>query len=360
GGEPGVGKSTLLLQAAASLAGQGRRVLLASAEESVQQLGLRAQRVGIVGEGVYLLAEPDVDAVLAAARELRPDLLVVDSVQTLTASELGSSPGGVVQVRECAGRVIRFAKEHGTATVLVGHVTKDGGIAGPKLLEHVVDVVLYLEGELEHGLRVLRGLKNRFGPTHAVGLFEMQGEGLVQVPDPSAMLLGDWRGSVAGTVVFPAVEGRRPVLVEVQALVSSSSTHQPRRSVKGLEPARIHQLLAVLERHARLPFSNLEVYVSVVGGVRVREPAADLPIALALASSLLDRPLGAAGAWGEVGLTGEVRPVPHEARRREEAARLGLERVVASGRGGVARIDQALAEAGLMGVPDGECRIGAA
>ncbi|MGH8937619.1 MAG: DNA repair protein RadA [Acidimicrobiia bacterium] len=344
-GEPGVGKSTLLLQTAAALASRDGAALVASAEESVHQVALRARRLGIEGGGLSLLAEADVDAILAAAGVLRPDLMVVDSVQAVTAREVGSSPGGMAQVRECAGRVVRFAKEQAVSVVLVGHVTKDGGIAGPKLLEHMVDVVLYLEGELEAGLRVLRSLKNRFGPTHGVGLFEMQEDGLAEVPDPSSALLGQWRGAVPGTVAFPSVDGRRPVLVEVQALVTPSQAPQPRRSVKGLEPARVHQLLAVLERHGGLSFARHEVYVSVVGGVRVREPAADLPVALALASSFLDRPLGGAVAWGEVGLTGEVRGVPHEARRRAEAERLGIGLVIAPG--GVARIGEALAGLGL-------------
>lgn len=329
GGEPGVGKSTLLLQAANSLGSGGRKALIATAEESAQQVGLRARRLTTEADTVYVLAEADVDVILAAADQLRPDLLVVDSVQTVMSPEAGSAAGSVVQVRECSARVIRYAKEHGTAAVLIGHVTKDGGIAGPKLLEHMVDVVLYLEGESESGLRALRSLKNRFGATHLMGFFEMGEEGMTEVRDPSAAFLSDWRGAVAGTVAFPTVEGRRPVLVEVQALVAPSSVPQPRRSVRGVESARVHQMLAVLDRHAHLDFSNHEVYVNVVGGIKIGEPASDLPVALALASSLLDRPLGPVAAWGEVGLTGELRAVPHEDRRREEAARLGVTTTVA-------------------------------
>jgi DNA repair protein RadA/Sms len=333
GGEPGVGKSTLVLQVAGSLAAGGSKVLIASAEESAEQVGLRAERLEIEGDEVYLLAEADIDDILGAAEQLEPDLLVIDSVQTVVASEVGSAPGSVSQVRECAARVMRFAKDSGTAAVLVGHVTKDGGIAGPKMLEHMVDVVLYLEGESESGLRGLRSLKNRFGATHLMGFFEMAHEGLREVADPSAAFLADWRGAVPGTLAFPTVEGRRPVLVEVQALASLTTAPQPRRSVRGVEPSRVHQMLAILDRHAKLSFSDQEVYVNVVGGLRLTEPATDLPVALALASSLLDRPLGPVAAWGEIGLTGELRAVAHETRRVEEAARLGVPTTVAPHKG---------------------------
>ena len=235
GGEPGVGKSTLLLQAAATLATSGGKVLIATAEESIDQVGLRAQRLragpGVSSEdldAISLLASDDVDAILTAADDMRPDLLLIDSIQTVGAREVGGTPGGVAQVRECAARAIRFGKDRGIAVVLVGHVTKDGGIAGPKLLEHMVDVVLYLEGDPDHGLRTLRSLKNRFGATHLAGLFEMRQEGMAEVADPSAALIDGWKGSVPGTVVLPTVEGRRPVLVEVQALVTGTSHPQPR------------------------------------------------------------------------------------------------------------------------------------
>jgi DNA repair protein RadA/Sms len=332
GGEPGVGKSTLLLQLAAAMAAAGSSVLLATAEESAQQVASRARRLGAMDPAVHLVTEADVDAVMAAAVELRPQLLVVDSIQTVQTTDVPGAPGSVAQVRECAGRLVRFAKDQGIAVVLVGHVTKDGGIAGPKVLEHVVDVVLYLEGEAEHGLRLLRCWKNRFGATHVVGLFEMGETGLSAIDDPSRALVGDWRGAVPGTVVFPAVEGRRPLLLEIQALVSPTGAPQPRRSVRGVDPARVHQLLAVLRSHAGLSFGEHDVYVSVVGGVRVREPGADLPVALALASSLLDRAMGPVAAWGEVGLTGEVRPVRDGDRRHDEAARLRIDQVVAPSR----------------------------
>lgn len=348
GGEPGVGKSTLLLQVAGALANDNRKVLIATAEESGDQVGLRAERLGVNADQVLLVADGDVDAIIAVADKMRPDLLVVDSIQTMSVGEVSAAVGSVGQVRECSARLIRFAKETDVAVVLVGHVTKEGSIAGPKLLEHMVDVVLYLEGETDRGFRTVHGLKNRFGATHLVGLFEMQTEGLIEVADPSAAFVSDWQGGVAGTVVFPTISGKRALLVEVQALVGKPSTMpQPRRSFRGVEAARVHQLLAVLERHARLRFSDREVYVSVVGGVRLTEPAADLAVALALASSLTDRPLGKTAAWGEVGLTGELRAVAHDARREEEAARLGLKQVIHRDTA-ARRIESALAAAGLF------------
>jgi DNA repair protein RadA/Sms len=346
GGEPGVGKSTLLLQAAGTLAGSGRQVLVASAEESTQQVGLRGRRIGVEGEGVLLLAEDDADRIIEVAAESKPDLVIVDSIQTVGVPEIGSSPGSVTQVRECAARLIRFAKQHGVPIVIVGHVTKEGGLAGPKMLEHMVDVVLSLEGDPDRGFRALRSFKNRFGPTHVVALFDMRSEGLVEVVDPSEAFLAEWQSDVPGTVVFPAVEGRRSVLVEIQALVTPTRQPQPRRSVRGLETARVHQILAVLDRHCRLSLSDREVYVNVVGGWKIEEPAADLAVALALASSALDRPLGSAAAWGEVGLSGEIRPVPFGARRREEAGRLGITNLIEPTTG--QRLFLALVEAGLV------------
>jgi len=349
GGEPGVGKSTLLLQVGGSLADRGGTVLLVSAEESVGQVGLRASRLGISNDAILLSSERDVDAIIEAGRSVKPDLLVVDSIQTIGAREVGGTPGGVAQVRESAARLMHFSKESGVPVVLIGHVTKDGAIAGPKLVEHTVDVVLYLEGDMERGLRMLRGLKNRFGATHQVGLFEMGDRGLIEVTDPAGLLAIDRRGDVPGSVVFPAVDGRRPLLVEVQALVASTTTPQPRRSVKGLEPARVHQVIAVLERHAGLSFAGKDIYVSVVGGIKLRDPGADLPVAFALASSLLGEPTGSLAAWGEVGLTGEVRGVAHGERRAAEAKRFGLEKVIGPTGNGGDRILSALASAGLLG-----------
>ena len=354
GGEPGVGKSTLLLQCAVTMAASGGKVLIATAEESADQVGLRAERLRVGDrfgakdlDDISLLAVDDIDAILAAADELRPDLLLIDSIQAIGAREVGGTPGGVAQVRECAARAIRFAKDRGVAVVLVGHVTKEGGIAGPKLLEHMVDVVLYLEGDTDHGLRTLRSLKNRFGATHLAGLFEMRHEGMAEVSDPSAALIEGWQGTVPGTVVLPTVEGRRPVLVEVQALVTPSSNPQPRRSVRGVDAARVHQLMAVLERHGGMTCAGHEVYVNVVGGVRVVEPAADLAVVLAVASSLRDVALGPVAAWGEVGLTGELRGVPMRTIRVEEAGRLGITRYIAPNGDGLGRLAEALARAGL-------------
>ncbi|HEX7099380.1 MAG TPA: DNA repair protein RadA [Acidimicrobiia bacterium] len=349
GGEPGVGKSTLLLQAAGELGRQGRRVLVVSAEESAQQVAMRADRLGIEGGGVVLVADDDVDRVLATADDDPPDLMIVDSIQTVLTQDASGSPGGVTQIRESAARMIRFAKDRGVATFLVGHVTKDGGIAGPKLLEHMVDVVLYLEGDPDRGLRALRCLKNRFGATHVVGVFEMTADGLVEVADPSKAFLSDWESNVPGTIAFPAVEGRRSVLVEIQALTNPTQNPQPRRSVRGVEVARVHQILAVLARHGGVSAASHDVYVNVVGGWKVTEPGCDLPIALAIASSVLDRPLGPVAAWGEVGLAGEVRQVPYDSRRREEAERVGLQRIIAPNGRGHLRLRGALIDARLLG-----------
>ncbi|NNC92959.1 MAG: DNA repair protein RadA [Acidimicrobiia bacterium] len=340
GGEPGIGKSTLLLQLAAALASQGKEVLVATAEESVDQVAMRAERLGC--GGVSVVSEGDVDAIVEHASVGGLSALIVDSIQTVGVADLNGVFGGVNQVRESAARLVRFAKTSGTAVILVGHVTKDGSLAGPKQLEHLVDVVLSIEGESELGLRVLRSQKNRFGATHQVGLFQMTDAGMQEVVEP---LLGSWWGDVAGTVAFAGMEGRRSVLVEIQALVAPASTPQPRRSVKGVEVARLHQILAVLERHAGVSFGGLDVYVNVTGGLRLREPAADLPVALALVSSLRDLPVGRIAAWGEVGLTGEVRSVSAADHRREEASRAGLG-VVSPGAERV-RIDALLAISGL-------------
>ncbi len=347
GGEPGVGKSTLLLQVAGTLAAGGGKVLIGTAEESAQQVGMRAERLGIRHDDVLILADDDLDQILAAAESLRPDLLVIDSIQTVGTSTAEGAPGGTSQVRESAARLMRFAKEHQVATVMVGHVTKDGSIAGPKLVEHMVDVVLSLEGDPDHGLRALRSLKNRFGATHMVGMFDMGGEGLTEVTDPSRVFLAGWQDHVAGTVVFPAIEGRRSILVEVQALAARTSLPQPRRSVRGVEPSRVHQMLAVLQRHAGLESANLDIYVNVVGGWRIEEPACDLAVALALASSIIGEALGSTAAWGEVGLAGEVRPVPFDLRRREEVERVGIERLVTATPDGRSDLRAALLSVGL-------------
>lgn len=354
GGEPGVGKSTLLLQMAGSMASSGATVVVASAEESVEQVGMRGRRLGLAATPIRLAADDDVDALVALAERERPDLLVVDSIQTVGVPEIPSAPGGVAQVRESAARLVRLAKTSGTAVVLVGHVTKEGGLAGPKMLEHMVDVVLYLEGDPDRGFRVLRSIKNRFGATHVSGMFDMRSEGLFQLDDPSKVFLEGWEADVPGTVIYPAVEGRRSILVEIQALVAESRQAQPRRSIQGLDPSRVNQVLAVLDRHGRLPLHDHEVYLNVVGGWRLDEPGCDLAVALAVASSLQGRPLGRLAAWGEVGLAGEVRSIPLETRRLEELARMGLDRQVAPLGGRPIRLTEALDEAGLGGGRGGD------
>ncbi len=347
GGEPGVGKSTLLMQLAGGLGTLGGRTLIASAEESVQQVALRARRLGVDTGSVELAADDDVDAIIALADKTRPDLLVVDSIQTVGVPEIVAAPGGVSQVRESAARLIRLAKTAGVTVVLVGHVTKEGGLAGPKILEHMVDVVLYLEGDPDRGLRALRSTKNRFGATHLVGMFEMRSDGLAQVEDPSKLFLDGWAPEVAGTVVYPAIEGRRSVLVEIQALVVPTNQAQPRRSIRGLASSRVNQVLAVLQRHVGLKLSDREVYVNVVGGWSLEEPGSDLAAALAVASSYLDLPLGRVAAFGEVGLAGEVRSVPFEGRRVEELDRMGLTARIAPTGGKPIRLADAMFQAGL-------------
>jgi DNA repair protein RadA/Sms len=347
GGEPGVGKSTLLLQMAGGMVRGGARVLIATAEESIQQVAMRATRLGIENENVELVADENVDAVVALAEQSRPNLLIVDSIQTVGVPEITAAPGGVAQVRESASRLIRLAKTSGTAVILVGHVTKEGGLAGPKILEHMVDVVLYLEGDPDRGFRVLRSNKNRFGATHISGMFDMRSDGLVEVDDPSKVFLQGWEAEVPGTVVYPAVEGRRSVLVEIQALVAPTSQTMPRRSIRGVDPARVNQIIAVLQRHGGLQTQDQEIYVNVVGGWRLDEPGSDLPVALAIASSAKSVPLGRLAAWGEVGLAGEVRGIPFEARRVEELNRMGLTNRIAPGDGEPMRLVDALGQAGL-------------
>jgi DNA repair protein RadA/Sms len=346
GGEPGVGKSTLLLQMAARVAASGP-VLLASAEESITQVALRAERLGLDAAGLRIVADGRVEAILSACVEEEPSLLIVDSIQTVTVANVDGSAGGVVQVRESAARFIEYAKQSGTVVALVGHVTKDGSIAGPKTLEHMVDVVMYLEGESDAGLRLLRSLKNRYGSINQVGVFTMGDAGMTEVPDPSGVLVEAHRSGASGTVLFPMVEGRRAMLCEVQALVVPTVLPQPRRSVKGLDSARVHQLLAILERHVHLATGKSDVHVNVVGGVRLRDPAVDLAVALAIASSVLDRPLPLAAAWGEIGLTGEIRAASHSERRLEEASRFEPELVIRPGKDGIRTIQEALLMAGL-------------
>jgi DNA repair protein RadA/Sms len=329
GGEPGIGKSTLLLQALTAMAEAGARCLLVTAEESTQQVRLRAERLGALAPNLSLVAETNLPWLIDHMREVAPDVVVVDSIQTVYDPEVTSAPGSVSQVRECAHRLVREAKERSIATVLVGHVTKDGSLAGPRVLEHVVDTVLSFEGDRHHALRLLRAVKHRFGATQELGLFEMTERGLAGVPDPSGLFLADRRAGVAGSVVVPTIEGHRPLLVEVQALVSESKLAQPRRSAQGLDSGRLSLLLAVLDRRVGVALHQFDVHASAVGGVRVVEPGADLAVALALVSSLTDIALpGDLVACGEVGLGGELRQVGQTPRRLAEAARLGFRRAV--------------------------------
>ncbi len=331
GGEPGIGKSTLLLQVAAQLGTPERPVLYVSGEESPRQIKLRAQRLGVPGETLLMLPETEVSAILAQADALRPQLqaLVVDSIQTTQLDELTSAAGSVSQVRESASRFQRWAKATGVPTFLVGHVTKEGAIAGPKVLEHIVDTVLYLEGDPFHTYRLLRSVKNRFGATSEVGVFEMREEGMVEVANPSEMFLAERMVNVPGSAIAITMEGTRPLLVEVQALASTTSFGNPRRTANGLDFNRLLLVVAVLTRRVGVRLGDQDVFANVVGGIQIEEPAADLALAVALASSVRDRPVIADLALvGEVGLSGEVRSVSQLESRVAEAARLGFRKVV--------------------------------
>ncbi|HXE56892.1 MAG TPA: DNA repair protein RadA [Gemmatimonadales bacterium] len=333
GGEPGIGKSTLLLQAAARLEQRGRRVLYASGEESPDQLRLRADRLAEDAGAVHVLGETRLEAIVEAAGALGAELVVLDSIQTVYTESLESAPGNVGQVRECSGQLMRFAKESGTAVIVVGHVTKGGGIAGPKTLEHIVDTVLYFEGEATLDYRLLRATKNRFGSVDELGVFSMTDRGLVPVPNPSAVFLAARAAGISGSAVTALMEGTRPVLVEVQALAARAGFGTPQRVATGLDPKRLAVLLAVLERRAETSFADLDVFVQVSGGVRLTEPGADLAVAAALVSSLYNRPAPADVLFlGEIGLGGEIRPTGGVERRLAEAARLGFRRVFASAR----------------------------
>jgi DNA repair protein RadA/Sms len=329
GGDPGIGKSTLLLQAARALAKARPPVLYVSAEESAAQVKMRADRLGIAGDGLLLWAENDLNAVQAALDDVKPQALIVDSIQTVFLPDLESAPGSVAQVRECGARLMTQAKGRGLATFLVGHVTKEGALAGPRVLEHLVDTVLYFEGEAHHAYRVLRAVKNRFGSTNEIGVFEMASRGLVEVANPSGFFLSERPVDAPGSVVVASLEGTRPMLLELQALVSRASFGTPRRTVLGADYNRVCVLLAVLEKRAQLPIGNQDVFVNVAGGGRIVEPAADLAIVLAAASSYLERPLPAdVVVVGEVGLTGEVRAVTGLEPRLRAAAQLGFRAAV--------------------------------
>jgi len=324
-GEPGVGKSTLLLEVAAQTARYGRRVLYVTGEESAAQVRLRADRTNAVHDELYLAAETDLGTVLTHIEQSKPDLLVVDSVQTIGASGVEGVPGGVTQVREVAAALIRVAKTHDLTTVLVGHVTKEGSIAGPRVLEHLVDVVLHFEGERESRFRMVRAMKNRFGPVDELGCFDLAQDGIVAVTDPSGLFVHAHHVEVPGTCVAVTMEGRRPLLAEVQALVTDTAQQHPRRTTSGLDGSRLAMVLAVLQRHGQLPLNTMDVFASTVGGARLVDPASDLPLALALASAALNRPIPPGTvALGEIGLSGELRRVRGLEQRLSEAARLGF------------------------------------
>ena len=329
GGDPGIGKSTLLLQAAFSLAATGEKVLYVSGEESALQVRLRAERLGALHPGLYLAAETDIERIENHVTEAAPRLAVVDSIQTVFHAGMTAVPGSLGQVRECTLRLTRLAKRTGIPVLLVGHVTKEGLLAGPRTLEHMVDTVLYLEGDRHHTYRVLRGVKNRFGSTNEIGVFDMASGGLAEVENPSRLFLSNRSAQVSGSVAVSCMEGTRPLLVEIQALVGASGFGTPRRLTTGVDYNRVILMTAVLEKQVGMIFANQDVYVNAVGGVKITEPAADLGIALALASSFRNRPVPAdTVAVGEVGLTGELRPVPNVEKRLKEAGKLGFAKAV--------------------------------
>jgi DNA repair protein RadA/Sms len=330
GGDPGIGKSTLLLQAAAALAQAGQPVVYISGEEAVGQVRLRAERLGVAGAPVQIAAETSVEDILATLADGRPPaLVVIDSVQTLWTAAAESAPGTVTQVRAAAQALIRYAKQTGATVCLVGHVTKDGQIAGPRVVEHMVDGVLYFEGEGGNRYRILRAVKNRFGPTDEIGVFEMTGAGLREVPNPSELFLGERGGAAPGSAVFAGMEGTRPLLVEIQALVSPSPPGTPRRAVIGWEASRLAMVLAVLEARCGVRFGSSDIYLNVAGGLRINEPAADLAVAAAVVSSLSGVTLPADCVYfGEISLSGAIRPVAQTAARLKEAERLGFDRAV--------------------------------
>ena len=329
GGDPGIGKSTLLTQVSANFAAQGHRVLYVSGEESARQIKLRANRLGASGKGLYILSENDMSAVEKQMGRIQPEFMVVDSIQTMYRPDMASAPGSVSQVREAASQLMRMAKTTGCAIFLVGHVTKEGAIAGPRVLEHMVDAVLYFEGDRQHQYRILRAVKNRFGSVNELGIFEMRQDGMREVPNASEVLLSARAHGSSGSVVLCAMEGSRPVLVDVQALVATNPFGNPRRMASGVDQGRLALLLAVLEKRAGLQLYNRDVYMNIAGGLSLDEPAADLALCAAVASSHRDVALDSKWAvMGEVGLAGEVRAIAHAQRRVDECVRLGFRRIV--------------------------------
>ena len=329
GGEPGIGKSTLLLQVSNALSGKEETVLYVSGEESVQQSKIRAERLGASSPGLYLVSETNLDLILEYINQIEPALVIIDSIQTVFKPEVSSAPGSISQVRECGARLLVAAKSKGFAIFMVGHVTKSGTIAGPRVLEHMVDTVLYFEGDRHHAYRILRAVKNRFGSTDEIGIFQMEENGLIEVKNPSEIFLSQRDAGLTGTVVVPCMEGKRPLLVEIQALVSHSGLTIPRRRATGLDGNRVLMLVAVLERRAGLRISDKDVFINVVGGVRINEPAADLGIVLAITSNLKNRVVNPETVvLGEVGLGGEVRGIRQITQRLKESAKLGFKRAI--------------------------------
>ncbi|MFT4795635.1 MAG: DNA repair protein RadA/Sms [Paracoccaceae bacterium] len=330
GGDPGIGKSTLLLQAAAAYAQTGASVVYVSGEEAVAQIRMRAARLGLAETPVLLAAETNLRDVLTTLDEDRPDVAIIDSIQTMWVDNVESAPGSVSQVRAAAHELVSFAKRRGTAVILVGHVTKDGQIAGPRVVEHMVDATVYFEGERGHQFRILRSVKNRFGPAGEIGVFEMTGRGLIQVTNPSALFLNERERGASGSAVFAGLEGTRPVLVEIQALVATSSLGTPRRAVVGWDSARLAMILAVLEARCGISLAQMDVHLNIAGGMRINEPAADLAVAAALLSALRDKPLPPEGVvFGEISLSGAIRAVSQADLRLKEAAKLGFTSAIA-------------------------------
>jgi len=353
GGEPGIGKSTILLQVAARVNVRGGSALYVTGEESPLQVKLRADRLGEGSGDVELLSETLLETVLATASARTPSVMIVDSIQTVFTADLEGAPGNVGQVRECAARLMRFAKDSGTAVIVVGHVTKGGGIAGPKTLEHIVDTVLYFEGDSALDHRLLRATKNRFGSVDEIGVFRMSETGLTPVTNPSELFLGDRLTTASGSAVTALLEGTRPVLVEVQALAAKAGFGTPQRVATGYDGRRLALLLAVLDKRAGLPFAQLDVFLNVVGGIRMQEPAGDLAVAASLASSVYDRALPADAVFlGEVGLGGEIRPVSQSERRLAEAAKMGMSTAYVSERGVPRRTTAGIKAVGVRTVSD--------
>jgi len=353
GGEPGIGKSTILLQVAGRLNALGHPTLYVSGEESALQVKLRAERLGAETADVRLLNETLLETILATASATKPAVMIIDSIQTVFTGDLEGAPGAVGQVRECAARLMRFAKDTETTVFAVGHVTKGGGIAGPKTLEHIVDTVLYFEGDamLEH--RLLRATKNRFGSVDEIGVFKMTANGLLPVDNPSALFLGEGRGETSGSAVTALLEGSRPLLVEVQGLAAKAGFGTPQRVSTGYDGRKLALLLAVLDKRAGMSFSQLDVFLNVAGGIRMQEPAGDLAVAAALGSSFYDKPLPASALFlGEVGLGGEVRPVSQSDRRLAEAARMGMSTLYMADRGAPARTNGGMTVRGVRNISD--------